>query len=67
VDLELVRIEDEVAEAAIFGDLRVDCDSAFVCELAAELEVVEVDGVVRWLGPVVVISAHVRMIFTSVY
>jgi hypothetical protein len=52
VNLELVSVQDEVAEAIALIDLDVDCDSAFVSKLAAKLNVVEGNGIVRGLCPV---------------
>jgi len=51
VNLELVGIEDKVVEAIVLVYLGVDCEAAVVAELAAELDVVEGDGVVCWLDP----------------
>lgn len=56
VDLELMRIEGDVIESIAFGDVRRDGDSSLVGELAAELEVVKGDSVVRGLDPVMLIS-----------
>jgi hypothetical protein len=47
-----MRVEHKVAEAIALVDLGVDSDGALVAELAAELEVVEGNGVVRGLAPV---------------
>jgi len=46
-----MRIENNVVEAIILLDVGVNCDSALVAEAAAELEVVEGNGVVRGLDP----------------
>jgi hypothetical protein len=51
VDLELVGVENKVGEAIVLVDLGVDGDGTLVPELSAKLDVVEGDGVVRWLGP----------------
>ena len=52
VDLELMGIENQVTEAIVLGDLGFNRDCALVRELAAELEIVEGDVVVRRLRPV---------------
>jgi hypothetical protein len=46
-----VGIEHQLREAIVLGDLGVDADSALEAELAAELDIVEGDGVVGGLGP----------------
>jgi hypothetical protein len=53
VDLELVGVEDQVGEAIVLVDLGVDGNGALVAKLSAKLNVVEGDGIVRWLSPVV--------------
>lgn len=52
MDLELVRIEDEVVEAITFVDLGGDGYGTLEAELAAELEVVEREAVVCRLRPI---------------
>jgi hypothetical protein len=52
VDIELMSIEHEIAEAITLVDLGVDCESALVAKLAAELDVVEGKGVMRGFDPV---------------
>ena len=44
-------IEHQLREAIVLGDLGVDADSALVAEFAAELDIVERDGVVGGFGP----------------
>jgi hypothetical protein len=51
VDLELMGIKYEVAEAITLVDLGVDGDGSLVTKLAAELEVVEGNGVMRGFDP----------------
>lgn len=57
LELELVCIENEGAEAVILCNLCVDLDGAMVAKLAAEFEVVEGEVVVRGLGPIKQLSA----------
>ena len=52
MNLELVGVENEVIEAIVLSDLGVDCNSSLVGELAAELEIVEGNGVVGRFGPI---------------
>lgn len=54
VELELVRIENQVVEAILFVDVGRDCNSALVGEAASELDVVNGHMVVRGFGPGVV-------------
>jgi hypothetical protein len=46
-----MRVEDNVVEAIVLRDLGVDCNGALVAKAAAELDVVEGNGVVRGLDP----------------
>jgi hypothetical protein len=51
VDLELMGIEYEVAEAITLVNLGVDCDGSLVTKLATELEVMEGNGVMCGFDP----------------
>ena len=46
-----MRVENQRVEAVVLGDVGGDLDGTLVAELAAELEVVEGEGVVGRLGP----------------
>jgi hypothetical protein len=55
VDLELMGVKNEVIEAIVLVDLCGDGNSAFVAKLAAELDVVEGERIVRGLCPVMLV------------
>lgn len=52
MNLELVGVEDKLAEAIILGDFGIDGDGSFVTKAPTELEIVERNGVMRWFDPV---------------
>jgi hypothetical protein len=51
VDLQLVGVKDEVTEAIALVNLGGDSECALVAKLAAELDVMEGERVVRRLSP----------------
>jgi hypothetical protein len=58
-----VGIQDHCVEAVILRDLGGDLDITLVAKVAAEFEVVEGEGVVRWFGP----AEGLSVICTSYY
>jgi hypothetical protein len=50
-------VEHKVTETIVLADIRGDGDGALVYKLATKLEIVERDGVVSGLDPVVVMLA----------
>ena len=52
-------VQDQCVEAVILIDLGRDLDIALVAKVAAKLEVVKGEGVVRWFGPVESCQLHV--------
>lgn len=61
MNLKLVGIEHQLREAILLCDLGVDGDGTLVAELAAELNVVEGDGVMRGLGPMELLLASLNV------
>lgn len=55
-----MSVEHKLREAIILCDLGVDADGTLVTELAAELDIVEGDGVMGWLGPMKLLLALSR-------
>lgn len=51
MDLELVSIEDKVAEAIVLVNLSCDGDCSLVAEQATKLDIVDGEGVMCWFGP----------------
>jgi hypothetical protein len=56
-----VGIEHQLREAILLRDLGVDGDGTLVAELAAELNVVEGDGIVRRFGPMKLLLASLNV------
>lgn len=55
-------IQDQCVEAVILRDLGGDLDITLVAKVAAELEVVDGEGVVRWFGPAnISVLGHLKL------